>query len=67
VPFFIQGDDMSIALIVWLAGGLLYVFQPNVGKMRWDRFGELCRWAFIVGLAAWLFLLGTVVVGKGIV
>lgn len=42
---------MNIALIVCIVGGILYLVAKYVAEL--DRVGELGKWAFIVGLAAW--------------
>lgn len=44
----------NIALIVLIIGALLYIVAKYVNEL--DRVGELGKWAFIVGLAAWFIL-----------
>lgn len=42
---------MTIALIICIIGGLVYVAVN--GSETFNRVAELGKWAFIVALAAW--------------
>lgn len=56
---------MTIALVVWIIGGALFLLLNGRGTPPASRIesnlAELGKWAFIVGLAAWLFTVAKII------